>query len=70
MNEHIKSLFKQAGGSIEIDSEGNLFTYTDNFDPEVFASLIARDCITLCETLGAVFDCHYGADAISRKYTS
>ena len=70
MNEHIEILFKQAGGYFEMDEKGNLFTYTGDFDPEVFASLIVKDCLTICETLGSEFDCHYAADAISRKFTS
>jgi hypothetical protein len=45
MNELISKLFKQSGGSIEIEN-GNFWTYTtENYDPELFAKLIVRECI-------------------------
>ena len=44
MNKDIELLFKQAGGYVEVDNEGNRFTYTQDFDPDVFASLIIQDC--------------------------
>ena len=44
MNELISKLFKQSGGSIEIEN-GNFWTYTtENYDPELFATLIIREC--------------------------
>jgi len=45
MNKDIEILFKQAGGYVEVDSEGNRFTYTQDFDPDTFASLIIQNCI-------------------------
>jgi len=45
MNKDIESLFKQASGYIEIDENGNRFTYTYDFDPEQFANLIIKNCI-------------------------
>ena len=43
MNELISKLFKQSGGSIEIEN-GNFWTYTtENYDPELFAKLIIRE---------------------------
>jgi len=45
MNKDIEILFKQAGGYVEVDSEGNRFTYTQDFDPDTFASLIIEKCI-------------------------
>jgi hypothetical protein len=44
MNKNIEWLFKQAGGYVEVDSEGNRFTYTQDFDPDKFASLLIQDC--------------------------
>ncbi len=46
MNEQIEILFKQAGGYVEVDNEGNYFTYTQDFDPEKFAELIVRECMS------------------------
>ena len=37
-------MFKQAGGYVKVDSEGNRFTYTQDFDPDKFASLIIESC--------------------------
>ena len=45
MNKDIELLFKQAGGYVKVDSEGNRFTYTQDFDPDTFASLIIQNCI-------------------------
>ena len=46
MNELISKLFKQSGGSIEIEN-GNFWTYSENLDPELFATLIIRECAGL-----------------------
>jgi hypothetical protein len=56
MNEHIEMLFKQAGGYVEVDSDGNYFTYTQDFDPEKFALLITKECINVVETLSPGYD--------------
>jgi len=49
MNELISKLFKQSGGIIEIEN-GNFWTYTtENYDPELFAKLIVRECIGICK---------------------
>ena len=45
MNNDIEKLFKQASGYIEVDENGNRFTYTYDFDPDQFASLIIEKCI-------------------------
>jgi hypothetical protein len=45
MNKDIEKLFKQANGYVETDSEGNRSTYTYDFDPDQFASLIIKNCI-------------------------
>ena len=46
MNEIIKNLFIQAGGAIE-EENGNLWTYSDDLDPELFAQLIVRECANI-----------------------
>ena len=49
MNELISKLFKQSGGIIEIEN-GNFWTYTtENYDPELFATLIVRECMEWCD---------------------
>ena len=35
---------------------------------QALVELILHDCMSICEELGADFDCHYAADAISRKF--
>ena len=49
MNEQLKLLFKQAGGYIEVDDSGNQTTYTYDFDPEIFAILIIKECTKVVE---------------------
>ena len=44
MNKDIQILFKQAGGYIEIDEKGNIFTYAHDFDPEQFARSLIMEC--------------------------
>jgi hypothetical protein len=46
MNERIKTLFIQAGGAIE-EENGNLWTYSDDLDPEKFALSVVRECASL-----------------------
>ena len=47
MNERIKTLFIQAGGGVE-EENGNLWTYSEDLDPEKFAQLVVRECINAC----------------------
>ena len=47
MNERIKNLFIQAGGRVE-EENGNLWTYNEDLDPELFAELIVRECAEIC----------------------
>ena len=35
---------------------------------QALVELILQDCMSICEELGADFDCHYAADAISREF--
>ena len=59
MNEIIKNLFIQAGGSIE-EENGNLWTYSDDLDPELFAQLVVRECVAICQDVD-------GEDSIEAK---
>jgi hypothetical protein len=43
MNDRIKALFIQAGGGVE-EENGNLWTYSEDLDPEKFAQLVVREC--------------------------
>ena len=45
MNNYIEKLFKQAKGYVETDDKGNRSTYTYDFDPDMFANLIIKNCI-------------------------
>jgi len=45
MNKDIEKLFKEAKGYVEVDGEGNRSTYTYDFDPDTFASLIVEKCV-------------------------
>ena len=45
MNKTIEWLFKQAGGYVEVDNKGNRFTYTQDFDPDLFAGLVISQCV-------------------------
>ena len=49
MNDRIKALFIQAGGTVEEDN-GNLWTYSDDLDPELFAQLVVRECANIADT--------------------
>ena len=64
MNEIIKNLFIQAGGSVE-EENGNLWTYSDDLDPELFAQLVVRECAKLnkhqsYELMGVITDVEEG----------
>ena len=47
--DKIDELFTQAGGNIEIDKDGNRWTYSQECDPDTFAELIIKECIKLIE---------------------
>ena len=47
MNKVIKALFIQAGGTVE-EENGNLWTYSDDLDPEKFAQLVIKECAEVC----------------------
>jgi hypothetical protein len=44
MTKDLQILFKQAGGYVETDENGNISTYTYDFDPEKFAQSIIMEC--------------------------
>jgi hypothetical protein len=63
MNKRIMSMFKACGGRVEVDSDGNYFTYTEDFDPESFAEDIIRECIDAtgnCAGTGDMIKEHFG----------
>ena len=45
MTNRIDELFIQSGGYIEIDKDGNRWTYSQECDPDTFAELIIEDCL-------------------------
>lgn len=47
MNDKINELYKQAHDNIQ-DCGGHLY-YDENFNPEKFAELIVKECISICE---------------------
>ena len=49
MNERIKTLFIQAGGGVE-EENGNLWTYSEDLDPEKFAQLILIEVTDILST--------------------
>jgi len=53
MNKIIRNLFIQAGGGVE-EENGNLWTYSEDLDPELFAQLVVRKCISEVAMMGVV----------------
>ena len=51
MNQRIKEIFQQAGGSVEVCDVTNdeVLTYNEYLDPEKFAELIIRECAVIVE---------------------
>jgi len=52
----IDELFIKSGGYIEIDKDGNRWTYSQECDPDTFAELIIRECIDISHTNGDNLD--------------
>lgn len=48
--DRIDELFTQAGGYIEIDKDGNRWTYAQECDPDTFAELIIKECCDVLES--------------------
>lgn len=65
MNERIKDLLKQA--TKEIDPHDRVWVFS-KVDQEKFAELIVRECLAICEELGADYDCHFAADKIAKRF--
>ncbi|CAB4133236.1 hypothetical protein UFOVP250_81 [uncultured Caudovirales phage] len=42
----------QAAGMFEVDIEGNIFTYTENLDAELFGRLISQACADILANVG------------------
>ena len=55
MSNLIDELFVEAGGIIAYD-DGNRFTYSHECDPDVFAGLIVKKCVS-------IIDNRYGIEA-------
>ena len=67
MNKDIEILFRLAGGYVEVDSKGNRFTYTQDFDPDKFTRLLIEDCNQTLVNHGytdaaTVLETHYADD--------
>ena len=60
MIERIKTLFIQAGGGVE-EENGNLWTYSEDLDPEKFAQLVVKECIGIADEYDGV-----GSTIVSR----
>ena len=45
MNQTIERLFSEAGGRVEQDEHGNIWTYSEECDPYNFAQLVMQECI-------------------------
>lgn len=68
MNEVIKKLFIQAGGSIRIDEvTKDEWHYTEDLDVEKFAQSLVDACMDICEWLGTTGDGQDCVDAINRR---
>jgi len=65
MNERIKELAEQARKHFpKTETSGEFWV----FDEEKFAELIVRECLAICEELGADYDCHFAADKIAKRF--
>jgi len=67
MSERIRELSKEAYEAT-IRNTASMLVTREDFEHN-FAMAIINECLSICEELGADFDCHYAADAISRKFT-
>ena len=65
MNEQIKALMKQATRELNPDDRVWVFSKVDQGK---FAELIVRECLAICEELGADYDCHFAADEIAKRF--
>jgi hypothetical protein len=64
MNERIDELAEQAGYSKDMFGVG----HWDMPECKKFAELIVRECLAICEELGADYDCHFAADKIAKRF--
>ena len=65
MNERIRELAEQARKHFpKTETSGEFWV----FDEEKFAELIVRECLAICEELGADYDCHFAADKIAKRF--
>ncbi len=70
MNKTIRKYFEQAGGTIEVCdvTRDQIWTYTDNFDPELVTGLIINRCMDICEDIGTSGDGQVCVDAIRKTF--
>ena len=66
--DRIDELFTQAGGYIEIDKDGNRWTYSQECDPDTFAELIIKECGKVMESYDPDFD--WAARALEKHFWS
>jgi hypothetical protein len=66
MNERIKELAHEANSQHDNFFDLN-YKELDVF-LEKFAELIVRECLAICEELGADYDCHFAADKIAKRF--
>ena len=70
MNKVIKKLFEQAGGTIEVCdvTRDEVWTYSDNLDPQLYAEMIINACMDICENIGTSGDGQVCVDAIRKAF--
>ena len=70
MNKVIKKLFEQAGGTIEVCdvTRDEVWTYSDNLDPQLYAEMIINTCMDICENIGTSGDGQVCVDSIRKAF--
>jgi hypothetical protein len=66
MNKRIQKLAKRAYEDVISDTPS--FLVTKEMYEQKFAELIVRECLAICEELGADYDCHFAADKIAKRF--
>ena len=70
MNKVVKRVFEAAGGTVEICdvTRDEVWTYSDNLDPQLYAEMIINVCMTICEEIGTSGDGQVCVDAIRKHF--
>lgn len=63
----IDKLFVEAGGHVEIDMDGNRWTYSQECDPERFAELIVKECVRIIDNQATVESERVGLEAYHKS---